>query len=324
MLPFMLLASWLPTSTMFLGMPTVNASLFLLPALTFAALVVTSSLPSQAAAHDADRTPLLTRSRVVYIGSVAALLFAGYLGFVQYYEWETHRVRSQGEAWTLFERERQERESSYYEKLEKTCAGDHGSGITRLPGTTVTGIRVLEITAIPEAGARGWESGLAFFLGGQKNAEWAEPATAIEGLQNAVRQIDAKRDPALNPEPPFIEYRGLDGRWKRYARTSESPAYMEQDAQETLATRGLKIRQLKTGLEASHTIYSGRLEFTDLATGTAVGEHESSAMDEYYGAHNKHALVSAERCRALPHRVDFVTNQLAPHFVSNAKKHFVF
>jgi hypothetical protein len=324
MLPFILLASVLPTSTTFWGMPVGNASLLLLPVATFAALICTSSLPSQNASNDAVRKPLLTRSRVVFICSGVALLFAGYLGFLQYFDWKAHRVRAPGEAWTLFERERQARQSSYSEKLEKTCVGNHGRGITRFPDTTVVGIRVLEIKALPEAGARGWESGLAFFLGGEKKPGLPAPATVIEGLQTAVRRIDAERDSALNPEPPFIEYRGLDERWKRYARTSESPVYTEQDAQETRATRGLKIVQLKTGLEASHTIYGGRLEFTDLATGTPAGEHESSAMDEYYGAHNNHALIAAERCSALPHRVDFITNQLAPHFVSDAKKHFVF
>jgi hypothetical protein len=224
----------------------------------------------------------------------------------------------------LFERERYERQSSYGERLRETCGGDHGRGMTSHPTTTAVGIRILETKALPDASARGWDSGLAFFLGGETGHGKVRPATIIEGLQTAVRRIDAKRDPTLNPESLFIEYQATGGRWKRYARSPGSSAYTEQDAEDAQATRGLRIVQLRTGLEASHKIYGGRLEFIELATGTLVGEHESYAMDQYYGAHNNYALIAAQRCSGLPHMVDFISNQLAPHFVTDAKKHFVF
>lgn len=325
MLPFVLLASVIPTSTMFVGMPVGNASLLLLPAVTLSVLAGTSFLSRRAhAPAETGCNPPLTRSRVIRVGSGAALLLVAYLGFLRYSEWDAHRTRKQGESWTLFERERYEREASYGEKLRGICGGGNGRGITRHPTTTAVGLRILETKALPESTARGWESGLAFFLGGETGSGTVGPATIIEGLQTAVRRIDSKRDSALNTEPPFIEYQAADGRWKRYARVPGTSRYAAQDAEDTLATRGLRIVQIKTGLEISHTIYGGRLEFVDLATGTIVGEHESYAMDRYYGAHNNYALIAAARCSALPHMVDFITNQLAPHFVSDPKKHFVF
>ena len=218
--------------------------------------------------------------------------------------------RGKYEPWTLFERERSSMDSIVGPKLVNLCARNR---VDQSLKHEIVGIRLLEAKHLPEAPARGWVTGLDFFVGGTRvPGRIDEPASIVEALQNSARELRKALEREGSEIAPFVEYQTQDGRWKRYEVPVGSPSFAELDAVNVQASHGLRFSQVKTGLERSDTIYAGSIEIVELSTGKVVGRHFSYTSDRYWGAHNHYSLFPSGHCAGLPLGVDFLTHWLEP------------
>lgn len=165
------------------------------------------------------------------------------------------------------------------------------------PASKARGVRILEVKAIEGVSARGWDSGLAFFLGGFNPPYGsAEPATVVDAFKHAVQKIEHARRDSAKPISPFLEYQGEDGRWMRYAKEVGASNFSDQEVLKAEAAYGLRLYQRLTGLEKSHTIFSAKIEIVDVSNKKLVGEHISYTRDLHWGAHNSFALLRTSHC----------------------------
>ena len=195
-------------------------------------------------------------------------------------------------------------------KIDKLC---NTNRVDQALKHEIAGIRILEAKPLPEAPARGWATGLDFFVGGTLvPGRIDQPASIVEAFQNSMRQIWKTLKREGSEFTPFVEYQAQDGTWKRYEILAGASSFIERDAVDMKATHGLRFSQVKTGLEKSDTIYAGAIEIVELSSGKVVAKHFSYTSDRYWGAHNHYSLFPSEHCDGLPLEVDFLTNWLEP------------
>ena len=120
----------------------------------------------------------------------------------------SYQVQEKGASWTLRERERSEVASAAEILVVGLC---QKNAVEIASADKVVGLRLLEEKPIPEFGARGWPTGLAFFAGGTTAKGSDNPSSVVEGLKNSMRQLFAtsKRD-GKGPPPLTLTHRSSD------------------------------------------------------------------------------------------------------------------
>jgi len=221
----------------------------------------------------------------------------------------SYQVQEKGASWTLRERERSEVASA----AEVLVVGLCQKNAVEIPSPeVVVGLRLLEEKPISELGARGWPTGLAFFVGGTNAKGSDNPSSVVEGLKNSMRQLFATSKRDGKGPPPFFEYQSADGQWMRYAVKPPAVYYVEEEARAVEATHGIRFKQHPSGYEETYKLYAGSIEVVNLLTKEVVARHFSYAHDRYWGAHNHYSLFAGEHCKGLPLGEDFLTNWLRP------------
>lgn len=220
----------------------------------------------------------------------------------------SYAIRDKGVTWVLREGERASTDVEAGSLVVSLCQKNatDTSSVNK-----IAALRLLDAKHLPDHPARGWPTGLDFFVGGTTHQGTDNPASIVDGLKNSFRQL-AKPASTEGHVPPVLEFRASDGRWKRYSVTPPAAHYLEEDLTRTRATHGIRFMQVRTGYEEKYKLYAGTIEVVDLETNTVVAHHFSYAHDRYWGAHNHYSLFAGEHCRGLPLGEDFLTNWLRP------------
>lgn len=256
---------------------------------------------------------LAFRTKTLWVRTLCLLGLASYIAVPVYMNHAAHKVSPKGSGYMVFTNEWNQKSTNGYPILSELCRL-HGQD--QRPIGPIRGIRLLEARHLPDAPARGWDSGLSFFVGGDADGT---PTTVVDALKFSMRKYRTKLRGKGIVDSPFLEYQAQDGKWMRYIARPGEDSFVDQEATETQATHGIRLMQFKTGLEQEQTIYGGSIEIINLSSksvlhvGSVVGTYTSYTTDRMWGAHTNYALFPGTHCVGR-NEGGFLTEWLEPPF----------